>query len=1004
MKITHLHLHSHHSALDGMGKVKELFETAQSLGQDAMAITDHGTSSGAWEGQQEADKLGMKMIHGQEFYYKRENDSRNGHLLVLAKNNKGLENIFRMQEYASVHNFYYKPRIDYNIIKQFKEGLIVTTACLGSPFNQYLMAGKYMEAKEWARKYQDLFGEDFYIEIQPNDIPEQQITNEGSIRIARQLGIEIVATNDVHYVHETDDFPHEVLLAMQMRKKMDDEDRFKFPDNNFWLKSGQEMIDSFKNIDEATVIEALETTNKIADKCNARIEKGNYLPSYYDVKEGETPRQLLIDKTMEGARTRGLNTDTEFMKDVQHEINVIDEEGYSDYFLVVEDYIRSARERGELIGDGRGSGSGSKVGYLTGIHTIPPHEFDLLFERFMAHGRTPDIDTDFSDQDAVFTDLQEKYGHDAVARISSQGRFTPRLVIRRVLSAFNVPFNEISAITSLVPDLCPNLEQAYKDAPDLLKFKEKYMTEWEVIERLEGIISFGGTHAGGVVIYPELSKYIPIITTAEDRTKRVSAYDMDTLEDIGFFKFDILGLDTIKDIHRAVKSIEEHEGVTIDLETLDYEDPAVYDVLCDGDVSGVFQISAQQTKVVEQQPRNFRDLIAINALIRPGVGDWEEYLARRAGQPWSIYEPRRPYMEETEGIITYQEQYLLDAQTLAGWDIAFADKNLRKNKDIRNDTELHTKFLEDSDANGHPEDAVEQVWSEIEDAVDGGYGFNKSHSASYARMSFQTAWLKTHYAEYFYASLMSGEKTDGDGQERISAYIAEAKGRGLKILPPDINNSGDDFVVADGGINYRITTVKHVGDSAIEHIKELRPIASFDDFLERREKRFVKKNVMVNLIKAGAFDFDNPNRAELLHHFDMSERTKTQIKEEHITQEYEYNDVIKCDWEKEVLGMYLSIHPMERYGFKALSSFDEGTDALQGGEVASVYAFHPKKDPNRPKMAFVNIDTLYGHVKLVVFANIWETTEDIFKVGNLVLIRGKRQNSDVLVNHAEVLE
>lgn len=1002
----HLHAHTEYSALDGMGKIKEMFETAKELGQSALAITDHGTSAGLYEAQRVADELGMKAILGQEFYYERENDGKNGHLLVLAKNNVGLRNIFKMQEYGFVHNFYYNPRINWEVLKEFSEGLIVTSACLGSTFNQYLIEGEYEKAKEWARKFQDVFGGDFYIEIQPNDIPEQHTANKGSIRIADELGIEIVATNDIHYTNKQDDFAHEVLLAMQVKKKMSDENRFKFPDNAFWLKSEDEMRETFAGIDEEHVERAIANTKVIADKCNARIETGRYLPQYYNIPEGKTARELLVEHVMEGARRMGYSTNREFMEDVQAEIDIIDSEGYSDYFLIVMDYINSAREKGVVVGDGRGSGSGSKVAYLLNIHQVPPHEYNLLFERFMAKGRTPDIDSDFSDQEAVFADLQEKYGENSVARIATYGRMTARSVVRRVLSAFDIPYHKIGQITREIPEGVNKLSVAYQENPKLLEYKKEYPLEWEVIERLEGTISHVGTHAGGVIIYPDLPELLPIITTSQDRSKRVVAYDMDIAEEIGFYKFDVLGLETVSNIRRCLDSIKKLTGDELDLAKIDYEDQEVYNLLCKGDLSGVFQLNQQATKVMEQQPRSFEDLIAINALIRPGIGDWEEYIARRRGKPYKIYGPRKFYMEETEGIITYQEQYLLDAHVLAGWGVAYADKHIRKNKSIRDDEELKSKFIQDCVNNGHEESVAEGVWEEIEEAVAGGYSFNKAHSASYARLSYQTAYLKTHYPTHFYAALMSGEDTDNDGQNAISAYIAECKEKGINVLPPNINSSSDVFTVnSDGSINYRVTTIKHVGKSAIKHIDSLRPIASFKDFLSRRERRYVKKNVMTNLIKAGAFDFDNPNRAELLWEFEMSERTRTQINNDEQLPRHEWNDEVKCEWEKEVLGMYLSAHPMEKYGFKPLDEYEEGQEALQGGEVSDVFEFHPRRDPSNPKMAFVTIDTLFGSVKLVVFASYWSRKDvrEACTEGNIILVRGKRSGNDVLLNSVEIL-
>jgi DNA polymerase-3 subunit alpha len=572
---------------------------------------------------------------------------------------------------------------------------------------------------------------------------------------------------------------------------------------------------------------------------------------------------------------------------------------------------------------------------------------------------------------------------------------TPKAVVRKGLNCFEHPNNLINELTKLIPDLCPSLEEAYKVIPELLEYKTKFKTEWDVIERLEGVISHESQHAGGVIIYPGLSHLLPIKTRSEDRTKRIVALDMNMAHELGFFKFDILGLETRPVIHRCLESIKEATGEKVDLYHINYEDPKVYDLLCHGDVSGIFQLANQVQKVVEQQPRNFKDLIAINALIRPGTGDWEEYMARRKGKVWTVHPDRLPYLEETEGLITYQEQFLLDCKFLAGWDIAYADKKVRKNKDICNDTELRDKFHQDAKTRGYEEAIISDVWFQIEDAVKGGYSFNKSHSASYARMSYQTAYLKCYYPEHFYASLMSSEKTDGDGQSAISGYITECKQKGIRILPPDINKSGENFVVTDGGVNYRITTIKHVGDSAIESINQLRPITSFEDFLERREKRHIKQNVLVNLIKAGCFDCFNPNRAELLWQVDMTNRTKTQIKEEFECPPYEWNDRIKAEWEKDVLGMYLSVHPMERYGFKPLTSYQDNSPAIQGGEVSDARIFNDKKGR---EMAFIYIDTLYGQVKVLVFAGTWRYTniQQTLHLGNLVLIKGRRSGDAII--------
>ena len=998
MGFSHLHLHSTYSMLDGMASIRDIITRAKELGHSAVAITDHGSTSGLWEAQKIGKELDFKVILGTEFYYERENDGKNGHLVVLAKNNEGLKNIFKLQEYAYVDNFYRKPRINFDKLVEHKEGLIVLSACLASTISQYIMNGEISEATGWARSFAKEFGDDFYLEIQPNAIAEQLEVNKAILRISKQLNIKTVATNDVHYVLEEDAFSHEVLLALQFNKKMDDEKRFKFPTNDFWLRSKEEMINSFTGLEHKDVVDALVVTEEIVNKCNASITTGKYLPQYFDIPEGSTPRKELVKKVMQGATRTGLINNTSYMKEVQHEVNVIDEEGYSDYFLVVQDYVNSARARGETVGDGRGSAAGSKVSYLTDITRIEPSQFNLLFERFMSPGRTPDIDSDFSNQEAVFKDLQSKYGEANVAKIVTFGTMTPRAVCRKVMSTFGHPTYIANKISKLIPDLCPSLKVAYESSPELLKVKKEFKLEFSVIEKLEGMISHEGQHAGGIVLYPNLSSYLPIKTIAEDRSKRIIAVDMTMVEDIGFYKYDVLGLDTIEVIHRTLNSIEGLLDEDIDLYKIDYNDTKVYEMLCKGDVSGVFQLSAQAQKVMEQCPKNFNDLIAINALIRPGIGDWQEYIDRRNGKEWTIHPDRISYMGDTFGTMTYQEQFLLDAKTFAGWGIAYADKHIRKNRNIKEDSQLKAKFINESVERGYEMEDMEVVWGEIEASV-GSYSFNKSHSASYAMTSFQTAWLKLYYPEHFYASLMSVEEDQG----KIGAYIAECKRKGIKILPPHINESREDFVVTTEGINYRITAIAHVGDSAIKAINKLRPIESFDDLMERRIKKDIKANTLQNLVKSGCFDFDNPNRAELLWRIDMMNRTKTEVKNEIECKKYKDDDVTKATWEKETLGVYLTQHPLEKYGFKSLEEFREGEYALQGGEISKVSLI---RDKNNKEMAFIMVDTLFGVIKVIVFATKWanEELQALCKVGNIAFIKGKKSGNGILLNEMEVLE
>lgn len=603
----------------------------------------------------------------------------------------------------------------------------------------------------------------------------------------------------------------------------------------------------------------------------------------------------------------------------------------------------------------------------------------------------------------MFNDLVQKYGKNSVARIIAFGTMTPRAVIRKVLNTFEHDSVTIKRITSLVPDLCPSLDKAIELNPQVHTELSKFKTEYKVIKRLEGMISHESQHAGGVIIYPDLYKILPVKTNRDEPDKLIIAWDKYMLEELGHFKFDVLGLETLPVLNNAVRSIKEELGVDIKLTELDREEPEVYEMLCKGDVSGVFQLANQAQKVMQQKPKNFKDLIAINALVRPGVGDWEEYIERREGKDWSVLPERMPYMEETFGTMTYQEQFLLDAHILAGWGIAYADKVLRKNKDIRNDIATRTKFIEDCINNGYTREDIENVWSEIEDAVDGGYSFNKSHSASYAQTSYQTAWLKAKYPEHFYASLMSSEGTDGDGQDAIAGYIAELKQRGIKLLPPSINESTERFRPTKEGIAYRITTIKHVGESAIRAINKMRPIKSFEDFLERRETSALKKNVVINLIKAGAFDEFGEQRHELLWKFDMSLRTKTQVKNDIIVDTYPSDEKTKMEWEKEVLGMYLSAHPLEKYSFKPFDEYMEGQyDCLVGGEVYDKRVFN---DKNGNEMAFVFVNTLHGNVKLLCFASTWGQEFNVAtRIGNIIMGKGKKSGKDLIMNSVEVLQ
>ena len=736
------------------------------------------------------------------------------------------------------------------------------------------------------------------------------------------------------------------------------------------------------------------------DKCNARIEKGNYLPSFplKDKTEEERLRELTTEKYKKRVK-QGIKHTKERVERVKRELKVIEDMGYSGYFLIVQDYVNWAKDNNIYVGDGRGSGAGSEVAYVIGITEVDPLQYDLLFERFLTPGRIPDFDVDFSDSEAVFRYLQNKYGEHNVARVGAFNTITAKSGIGDVFRIFDFPGSLIAKIKGCLPKkLKFTLKEALEESKELREYKKKYPLQFKIVERLEGLRSGEGTHAGGVIIYDGLNELAPLRTKAEDRTKSIIGYDKDMLEELGFYKFDLLWLQSLKVVGDTIKSIEKLTRENIDLLKIDFEDKNIYDMLCRGHVLGVFQLAEQKDKTIEQQPRNFKDLIAINALIRPGVGDWNKYIKRRKGEKWEVHPLRIPYLKETEGLITYQEQFLLDCKTFAGWDLAFADKHVRKNKDILHDVELETKFFHDATEHGHSKSEAHQLWKEIINAVSGGYSFNKSHSASYARLTYITAYLKYYYPQYFYSALMtsSNSKSTELAQKEISEILVEVKERGIKILPPDMNESDDNFRPTKEGIRYSIASIRNVGESAVNHIKEIRPIESLDDVLKRSKKKYLRKNVMDMIIKAGCFDFENPNREEMLkRYYDWR-------KEEYEMEEWNLERLLK--YEKETLGLYLTKHPMDKYSFKYIDDYNNGDSCVLGGEVIEVTE---RYDKNGGKMAFITLNSNQGNIKCLVFATIWNKRgsdiQDVLKENNIVLVEGKKDKQSCLVFNAEII-
>ena len=999
----HLHVHSEYSPLDGISRVGELVEAAKELRQPFIALTDHSRASGHRDLEIACEKHGIKAIYGAEVYYSPSVDTlkeESYHLCLFAKSQKGLENLYEMMA-KSHQTFHRKAHVTLELLKQHSEGIICTSACIGGEIAQHLLQGNWEKAKSVISEFITIFKEDFYIEIQPNDIPEQLLVNKELIKIASQYDIPIIATNDVHYTYKSDAKIHEVALAMQVNKKWNDPKRFKFPTYDYWLKSEEEMMEGFisQGFKREDIQQWLDNTSLIADKCqDVKMDDKLRIPHYYDLKEGYTEKEQLAELTWKGFEEKyGSHPDKEqIRKEIEYELDVIEDTGYSGYHLIVSDFVNTARKNGIIVGDGRGSGAGCKVAYCIGITAVDPIPYGLLFERFLARGRQPDYDIDFSNQEAIFKDLQSKYGADNVTRVASYGTLSAKNVVRKVMSCFNYSMEQIKAKTSLFPDVGGSLEETYNTSEEFKAFADSIGDIYKVMQRLEGVKCNESMHAGGFLICPNITKLLPIkyeLDSNGDRTIPVCLIDKKQVERTQV-KFDCLGLETISVVEECLKLMRK-DGIYVDLDNIDYELKEVYEILQQGDVSGIFQIANQAGKVMEQKPSNFRDLIAVNALIRPGVDyNWGEYIERRNGKSYYTHPDRQRYTRETFGLTIYQEQFLLDCQTFAGWDIAFADKNVRKNKNLANDAELMEKFIEDGIKKGYEEKVLASIWKEIVKSASE-YSFNKSHATSYAVLSYKTAYLKCKYPLYWYCALLNSSIKD---QDKVVEYIAECNKKNIKVLAPDLNLSEENFIIVDGAIRTPINYLKGVGTNAIKGIKQIRPIKSFDDLMERRNKTWVNKTAIIGCIKAGCFDFENPNREHMIWKYEMSQRNKTAIKNDVQLPHQDYNEKIKLKWEKEVFGMYLSKHPLTNHNPQRLEEVGEREEIVQVIEVMDIAE---RTQKNGKKFAFVTGSNNFGVIKCLCFADAWAESKEKFKEDDVVFIRGTRSGMNIIINEIE---
>lgn len=1054
MNFTHLHLHTEYSLLDGSGRIQEIVLRAKELGMDSIAITDHGVMYGVIEFYKACVAEDIKPIIGCEVYvapnsrFDREpgaSEDRYHHLVLLAENNIGYKNLMKIVSIGFLEGFYYKPRIDKEVLRRYSEGIIALSACLGGEVAGNLRRGFYEEAKKAALTYRDIFGENnFFLELQDHGIPEQKTVNQGLIRMSRETGIKLVATNDVHYIYAEDAEAHDILLCIQTQKKVTDENRMRYEGGQYYLKSPEEMYQIFPYAREA-----LENTYEIAKRCNVTITFGEYKLPVYPVPAPYTSFDYLKKLCTEGMKERYGEVTQDLWNRLEYELDTIHKMGFVDYFLIVWDFIKYAKDHGIMVGPGRGSAAGSIVAYALKITDIDPIKYNLLFERFLNPERItmPDIDVDFcfERRQEVIDYVTRKYGKDKVVQIVTFGTMAARAVIRDVGRALDMPYSQVDTVAKMIPnEIGITIEKALKINPDLSKLYETDPDIKKLIDmskRLEGLPRHTSMHAAGVVISKDsIVEYVPLSRSSDDTI--TTQFTMVTLEELGLLKMDFLGLRTLTVIQNAVNLINKNksEGEKLNLNKIDYNDSDVYEMIGAGKTEGVFQLESTGMRnfMKELKPCNLEDIIAGIALFRPGPMDFIPRYIQGKNHPESIsYEcPQlKPILAPTYGCIVYQEQVMQIVRSLAGYSYGRSDlvrRAMAKKKEAVMIKERQTFIYGDEKEgipgclkNGIPEDIANHIFDEMLDFAK--YAFNKSHAAAYAIVSYQTAYLKYHYPVEFMAALMTSVI---DNPGKVAQYIYSCRQMNIPILPPDINTGDVVFTVQDGAIRYALSAIKGIGKPVIEALVAEReangPFTSLGDFAGRLSGKEVNKRTVESFIKAGAFSTIHNNRRQLMMCYvqildQVAEEKKKSLTgqmslfdfaEENDRKEYEFNypDVEEYSkeellaLEKEVLGIYISGHPLDDYkekinknvtGYSYDFVLDEETGkprvedgSLQviGGMITSKTV---KTTRNNGIMAFITLEDLFGSVEVIVFPKDFEKYKTILEIDNKVFIRGK---------------
>lgn len=1031
-----LHLHTEYSLLDGAIKIDELVEQAAHYKMPAVAITDHGNLFGAVEFYRKAEKAGIKPIIGCEVYVapssrldRSKTSIENGlseeaafHLILLARDSAGYRNLSTLVTKAYLEGFYYKPRIDKDLLEQYSGGLIGLSACLKGEVPYFLQYGQLDRAREAALQYKHILGpENFFFEIQSNGLPEQEDVNKKLIELSEELHIPVVATNDCHYLRKDDAKAHDILLCIQTGKTVKDEKRLKFKTNELYFKSPDEMKETFKEIPEA-----IKNTILIAERCNLDFVLGKSLLPKYELPNGVSPDSYLAGLALNGLNTKFKgNPPKDYIARLNMELRVIKKMGYSSYFLIVWDFIRYARQHNIPVGPGRGSAAGSLVAYCLEITEIDPIKYNLLFERFLNPERIsmPDIDVDFckDKRGEVINYVSEKYGSEHVAQIITFGTMAAKAAIRDVGRVLGMPYAEVDKIAKLVPGHDIEIDDALKKEPQLKELYDNDPDIKEVLDiakRLEGLSRHASTHAAGVVIAPEpLNNFMPLYKNPSEGTI-TTQFDMLSVEKIGLLKFDFLGLKTLTVLEKTIQFIKQ-QGKDINLSEIPLDDAATYKLLCSGETTGIFQLesSGMRNILVKMQPNRFEDLIALVALYRPGPMAWiDDFIKRKKGEIKVEYEfPQlKEILDETYGIIIYQEQVMLIANKIANFSMGQADI-LRRAMGKKKPEEMEEQkevFVKGAVANGFPEEKARKLFEMMEPFAK--YGFNKSHSAAYAYLAYQTAYLKTHYPVEFMASNLIADMSDTD---KIVKLINECRNMSINILSPDINESEREFKIIGNSIRFGLEAVKGVGSSAIETILNERQkslFADFEDFVSRVDNKKVNKKVIESLIKAGSFDrlYKNvsPNYARAKAMEALARRSKQNgtgpglfgsndsINEDHTLAVLD--DITLLNYEKESLGFYISGHPLSRYR-KALSGMNivkiadiDDLDDRAEICIAGIISNIKSKAKEKGITSYITLEDETGNCELIAFSDVCQRDKEYLKKGNLVIIKGQVLKSE----------